>query len=503
MRGKSAGMRSKGWGRLRLHKGDLILLLTLALVAALAAADAGAGSSSDRASTPQAQWYSMHLDGRKIGSLLSQRIVSESTVETLQQLTLELERNGESLRIDSTQSMKETREGQPLSFRNVLNMGGSDVVIDGRVAAAIATIRIAQGGSEREQQLDWPTDALLAEGQLLAVARAGTSPGTRYAYTLFDLDALQAMRVETEVVGMQNIDLFERTEHLLALKQTIKADGSTSDSELWLRPNDFALRRMRMPMLGAFLDAIACDRPCAERPNQAIDILSATSISAPRALSTGERQRRLQYSLRIDGDLPPLTPLPGQTSLALAGGLQITIDPRGSVDRAPESADREANRWLQSDSAELIELASVLAGDATSAAETMHRLQEGVARHIKTKSLRIGYASALESARLGEGDCTEHALLLAALGRAQGIPTRVASGLAFVPSFAGKRSVFVPHAWVYAWVDERWQGYDAALSGFDSGHLALDVGDGDPFGFYAGLTLLGRLSITEIKRVKR
>ncbi len=86
-------------------------------------------------------------------------------------------------------------------------------------------------------------------------------------------------------------------------------------------------------------------------------------------------------------------------------------------------------------------------------------------------------------------------MLLAALGRSQGIATRVVDGLAYAPDFAGKDRVFVPHAWVQAWIDGRWQSFDAALPGFDAGHIALSIGDGDPWRFYAGLDMLGRLTL--------
>jgi hypothetical protein len=101
-----------------------------------------------------------------------------------------------------------------------------------------------------------------------------------------------------------------------------------------------------------------------------------------------------------------------------------------------------------------------------------------------------------------EGDCTEHALLLAAAGRALGIPTRVAVGLAYIDQFAGRKNAFVPHAWAQAWIDGRWTSFDAALGGFDSGHIALAVGSGDPATFYGSINLLGNLKIRSIEVVQ-
>jgi hypothetical protein len=125
----------------------------------------------------------------------------------------------------------------------------------------------------------------------------------------------------------------------------------------------------------------------------------------------------------------------------------------------------------------------------------MQRIETFVRGFIKDKTLNVGYASALEVARKPEGDCTEHAVLVAALGRAEGIATRVVDGLAYAPGFAGKDQVFVPHAWAQAWIDGRWRSFDAALRGFDSGHIALAVGDGDPWRFYAGIEQLGTLEL--------
>jgi hypothetical protein len=468
------------------------LLLALLVLLSPAAAQDGIGEV-------QQQWYSVLLDGRKIGQMLGERASSAAGVVSRQQLTLELERNGERLKIVSEQITRETLDGQPLGFRSVLDMGFSRTEMDAVVSDGVVELRDA-GGIRR---FDWPQDALLTEGQRLASQRAGEKPGTRYRFLHFDLDALQAMPVESEVVGMEDVTLDGGSERLLALRQTLHADDGRIESQLWLAPSDYQVRRMRVPMLGMHLDALACSRPCADAPNQPTDILAATSIGAPRALSSRERRAALRYRISYDGNAPSMSSLPGQWRVLDGAGIGVLVDPLGSTDRPPLPADLLANRWLESDHDELQALAIRLIGDAADPAERMRRLEAGVANHIVTKSLRIGYATALQTAQQAEGDCTEHALLLAALGRAAGIPTRVASGLAYVANFAGRRAVFVPHAWVYAWIDERWQGYDAALPGFGSGHLALDVGDGDPFGFYAGLDLLGRLRIESIERVKR
>lgn len=161
----------------------------------------------------------------------------------------------------------------------------------------------------------------------------------------------------------------------------------------------------------------------------------------------------------------------------------------------PTAADLQPNDWLQSAAPDLVALANRATADAATPLARMQRIETFVRDYISTKSLDVGYASALEVVRKPEGDCTEHAVLVAALGRASGIPTRVVDGLAYAPGFGGKDEVFVPHAWTQAWVDGRWRSFDAALGGFDAGHIALAIGDGDPWRFYAGLDMLGRIRI--------
>ncbi|MBN8482935.1 MAG: transglutaminase domain-containing protein, partial [Xanthomonadales bacterium] len=165
----------------------------------------------------------------------------------------------------------------------------------------------------------------------------------------------------------------------------------------------------------------------------------------------------------------------------------------------PAASNYAANDWLQSTAPEVVALARRGAGDATSDLERMRNLETFVRGYIARKTLGVGYASALDVARDPQGDCTEHAVLLAALGRALGIATRVVDGLAYAPGFAGAEHVFVPHAWVQAWVDGRWRGFDAALAGFDAGHIAFSSGDGDPMRFYQNLDLLGRMKLTRVE----
>ncbi len=103
------------------------------------------------------------------------------------------------------------------------------------------------------------------------------------------------------------------------------------------------------------------------------------------------------------------------------------------------------------------------------------RLRLAVRSHITTKDLGKGDASALETFRTRQGDCTEHATLLAAALRIAGIPARIQVGLVYATDYGG----WVGHAWNQAYIDDRWQHLDSAYPGIPrSCYLGLGFSDG-------------------------
>lgn len=191
----------------------------------------------------------------------------------------------------------------------------------------------------------------------------------------------------------------------------------------------------------------------------------------------------------------------------------VEID-RGSAADPGDDADPrwiKPNEIVDSDAAgvrELLASAALKPGmDADAKAEVLRRL---VARQLVRKDLATAFGSASEAARERGGDCTEHAVLLAALLRAEGIPARVASGLVYVPEFGGRGAGWGWHLWTQALVGSDgariWKDYDATLSGagrgYHAAHIAVATSDlaggaTDP-AFARAVSLIGAVTIEEI-----
>ena len=199
-------------------------------------------------------------------------------------------------------------------------------------------------------------------------------------------------------------------------------------------------------------------------------------------MPTGRKQVR--YRVHLEGGDP-------------AGGFRHRADAGGQVDRRahgrdyglrdsarprrrkcamprptrPREDDLRPNNFIQSDDPLIVADAKKAAGGETDPWRVAVALERYVDREVKDKNLTQAFATAAEVAKSREGDCTEHAVFLAALCRARGIPARVAIGLVYMQG----GGAFGYHMWTEAYIDRRWIPIDATLAqgGIGAGHLEI------------------------------
>ena len=117
------------------------------------------------------------------------------------------------------------------------------------------------------------------------------------------------------------------------------------------------------------------------------------------------------------------------------------------------------------------------AADAVQGAATkkdeVAKLTQFVFRHVEQKGLDRGYAPAVATLESKAGDCTEHSVLLSALLRARGIPTRLIDGVIIDGTHAGY------HEWVEAYLDgEGFVPADPTFGQFPAGPERLKLAEG-------------------------
>jgi hypothetical protein len=478
-----------------------IALLLLVLTLCPAPSIRAAASTAESAAT-QTTWMSVRLGGRKIGHLEIEHVVDSNTVTTTQTLSIVLNRNGKTIPFSNVSRTVETSAGQALAFSARTSMSAIDSTVNGeRQSDGRYKVTTTVGGATREITMDWPQNAMLTEGQRQVMLAASAHTGEHYQLLMFDPSGLQVVPVQIDVLGDEQVELPGGTETLNHQRQTLQQVHGNQIMDLWLDKHGQA-RKGTLSMVGRQLDMLACDQACALAPTQDLDMFRAAMVDSPRELTLNLRQSFLRYRIHIKGDATqPLIETDEQhvTNMGNGDWLVDIGNPRsGSSETPPGDEDRRANAWLQSDAPVIRNLATQVVGDASNDSQRMRRLRIFVSNYITQHGLDVGYASALEVVSNRQGDCTEYAVLLAALARAQGIPARVVTGMVYADRYANTMRVFLPHAWVQAWIDGHWQSYDSALRRFDSTHIALDSGDGDPWHFFNATDLFNAMQIEDV-----
>jgi len=163
-------------------------------------------------------------------------------------------------------------------------------------------------------------------------------------------------------------------------------------------------------------------------------------------------------------------PLDGSTARVSVQTVTPDNLPPGLPKATLAPKDLEPNNLIQSDDPVIKAMAARIAPGERNHWKLAKALERYVATTVDSTNLTQAVASASEVAKSKQGDCTEHAVLLAALCRARGIPARVVVGLVYAPQLDG----FGYHMWNEVAVGEQWLPLDATRPDQTfAGHLKL------------------------------
>jgi len=154
---------------------------------------------------------------------------------------------------------------------------------------------------------------------------------------------------------------------------------------------------------------------------------------SPFRISSVATIAHMRYNFTFRDGLTFPLPQTGEQRISVEPGA-ITVDicrtcgPGLATDAASLADALRPTAWMQSDNPRLQAIAAPVGRLPVSDERKMLMLIQRAQPYL-TRIDFVGHYSALDTLSRHAGDCTEAAVLLAALGRAAGIPTRVASGL--------------------------------------------------------------------------
>ena len=489
--------------------------LSVCLFFAVIACLAGSKAVAD-----ETEYLAVFMEGKKVGYAIETRTVSGDKVTTTEQVSITISRGGISMTVEMTETSIETTSGEPLGFEATQKLGAMAMKVTGKVdKQGEVTLTTTSMGAEQKRTLQWPQCAVMAEGLRLLTLKKGLKEGTEYSVKIFSPGVMQAVDAQISIGPEQNVDLLGRVVTLREVTTTLIMPGAGEVISTSYVDRDLRMQKNVMPIAGLQVEMVACAREFALGKNDVLELIDKMFLASPGPLNNIAAAQSITYNLSPVKGASDFT-IPSsdnQEAQRLGNGTIIlkvepVVAPAGVKFpyKGTDAAILEAmkpTRYLQSDNERVIELARRAVGETKDAAEAARKIEAFVAGYIENRSLSVGYASAAEVAASRQGDCSEFAVLTAAMCRAVGIPAQVVAGVAYVDDFMGNQG-FGGHAWTQAYIGGKWVGLDASFKGggrggYDAGHIILAAGNGEPGDLFNLAPTLGQFKIDKVTVEKK
>lgn len=434
-------------------------------------------------------WYACYIQGTKVGY---ERIVY-SRVEQgggmlrriEGQVHLTIKRFQQTTESDIRFSTLESEDGKLIEFEGQITGGGIPMQTRGKVAGDRLEVQTTTHGKTTTTTSPWSANygGFFAVEQSLQ--RQPMQPGEKRTVHGLISGTDQVAPVEMAARDFERVSLPGGNYELLRIQSTLKLPGGQPLEEtLWTDRTGAVLRRSSTAMnLESYRvpKSVALERSS----SNGFDLGTDLSVPVDRSLKNPHQTKRVRYRLTLEAGDPAAAFVSGASQQVRSldpHTAEITVHAvrpgtetgkPATAEDPPGDDDRSANNWIQSDNPDIRKLAEETAAGEQDPWKVALALESAARKRITKRDYSQAFASAAEVLETGQGDCTEHAVLLAALARAQGIPARVAIGLVYLEQEG--RPAFGYHMWDELYIAGRWIPMDAtlALGGIGAAHLKI------------------------------
>jgi hypothetical protein len=463
------------------------------------------------------RWYTVEMAGQHAGYMHASRTIDDDTVVSISRVLLSIGRGEARVSIEMEGRFVETPQGVPISMTKIERLGAIPSTTEYTFARDELQIRTVQAGQTTETTRPLPGGTWLTPAAAEQYIRNRLEAGAD-RIVVRTLNPLSGAEVEELTrTGISQVEM-----NIQGRDFTVYRCNAVSSSMPGINSTEY-LDAGGVPVkLTTHFGPMALTMMMSDKEQAtaiggglAPDMMNPTFIRPDRPIRSPRTTTTASYLLHVaDGTMPALPETSVQRVEPLeARSARVLVELDNPRSAEPTSAADpsylESSSMLNAQDPEIIALvARALAKADEEPAARAEQLRGFVYRYIANKGLDVGFASASEVARSRQGDCTEHAVLLAAMLRADGIPARVVSGLIYADRFAGQRHIFGYHMWTQAIVDRgtgpAWVDLDATLPvrgpGFDATHIAISTSalrDGEAVMSLAALApLIGQLQIS-------
>lgn len=430
-------------------------------------------------------WEVYSMQGSRVGyahtTIREVMEEGQTLVRTQNQVVTSMKRGGQSIEQEMTLTSWDRPEGGLVRFETRMTAGPGEVVASGKVASGMLHIEVNTLGKTQSQAIAWHPEwgGLFASEQSLRKSplKPSESRTVRGLAPLLNLPSDTVLKAGE----YESVKLPAGEAKLLRVEAVVDLGGQKIDTTLWVNERGETLKSF-VPAVQQEALRTTKEEALSRLEGGQFDLLVASIVPLKGRLSNAQLTKRVVYKAhvttgKIEGAFANslsqrVKPIDDQTAavtiLAVRPNQPETLDIEPTP---PTKDDLAANNLIQSDDAQVIELAAQVALEEQDHWKLACALEKHVDQIIREKNFTQAFATAAEVARSLEGDCTEHAVLLAALCRARQIPARVAFGLVYYLPEKG----FAYHMWNEVWIADRWVPLDATLglSGIGGDHIKV------------------------------
>lgn len=425
------------------------------------------------------EWMEIHMSGGKVGYAHMTMTREGDHIVSRNRMHMRLQRADVQMQVEVTKSTTETIDATPVSFSNETSLATMKTSMRGAFKDGEVTVTTSQYGMDQTRTFEFPPNATMTWGAYRASLQKGFEPGTKYELLIYEPDVRldDAVKTITRIGKEESFTHDGKTMSGQRVEVTLESPMGTLDMVSWMDDEGRPLKSVvPAPGLGDMV-MVLVDEETALKEFVPPEMFMTTTIPAGREIDRANVQSITYRVFSKDPETKvDLTTFPDTAMQEVRRKTEDEIEivarriehspGSGDVDRMVASDMREfteSNLMINTEDQELINLAKRAAGGEKDPWKLGDKLRRFVSDYIDDKTLSVGFATASETCRRKEGDCSEHGVLLAALGRINGLPSRVVAGLAYVPLFGAKQDIFGYHMWTQFYIDGRWIDFDAAL----------------------------------------
>jgi transglutaminase-like putative cysteine protease len=463
-------------------------LLTLSLVTVTA-----------RAAEPDTSdvWESATIDGAKVGFLHTfVRPVDDPAGPRLRataDLDLTFQRYRSAVRLHLEHGTEETPDGKVVGvFMRQHQERGQQLVLIGVLEDGRMHVRVDNGRIDRK--IPWSEDVVgLARRDRFLVAKK-PKPGDHFTFRAYEPIVNRVLTITVTAKDEEDLLVQGKRQRLLRVElipEKLEAQGVSLQLPTtihWLDRDFVPVRRqIELDGLGpVILTRTTREAALAKGTGLApvADIGTRTLIPLNRPIPRAQSTRAVVYRITLKGDLDPYTAFAQDERQEIKNvqGKTFELHVRAVRNPGGENVKAEAppefmapSHYVNCDDVRVRELAHKAVGTESDPWRKARRLERWVKDNVRVDN-GAPFVPAGTVARDLRGDCRHFALLMAALCRAEGIPSRVAVGLLYVER-EGRQPKMGFHAWTEVWINGGWVGLDATLGNGSIGADHVKVAD--------------------------